>query len=76
MQKLLIRAVVINPKKAPDTSSIIPIGVISRIYFTALVILFIMKLDKKKVRIIDPKLRRSSSLFGKIINKRFDVMWE
>ena len=72
----MIRAVVINPKKAPDTSSIIPIGVISRIYFTALVILFIIKLDKKKVRIIDPKLRRSSSLFGKIINKRFDVMWE
>ncbi len=76
MQKLIIKAVVINPKKAPDTSSIIPIGVISRIYFTALVILFIMKLDKKKVRIIDPKLRRSSSVFGKIINKKLDVMWE
>jgi len=37
--KLIINAVVIKPKKAPDISSIIPTSVISRMYLIALVTL-------------------------------------
>ena len=76
IEKLIKKAVVVNPNNAPEMSSIIPTKVRSIIYFKVLVNLFIKIIEIKNVIIIEIKPTTSFSDSGNNISRKLDAIVE